>query len=332
VRMSALNDGVTWDPSLLLRFARSQAPDPWQAMIVRPPEIWFIGESTGEVWYDSGAFPQPFAPIQGAVFPYGTPAPFSVLDAGDYIAWVHKAKGGQGSIVAARGYSPAAISNYAVDTALARYARTSPTSLANAEAFTYEDQGHSFAVWSFPDGPGTWAVDVKTGSWDERDSRLPNGQYGVWTPRGHIYAFNKHLIGTRSTNVLSEMDVTFGSEPDGGVIRRLRIPPPLWAASRQRLVVSRVQLRAEPGLGVTSGQGSDPQVMARFSMDGKRWGSERMASAGKMGDFARRIVFTRCGSSDGLWLPEITCTDPIPWRLSGAEIDGTGIQQIGRAA
>ena len=32
-------------------------------MIVAPPEIWLIGEQTGEVWYDSGAYPQPFAPI-----------------------------------------------------------------------------------------------------------------------------------------------------------------------------------------------------------------------------------------------------------------------------
>lgn len=331
VRMSGLNDGLTWDPTLV--FARSQAPDPWQAMIVRPPEIWLIGEQTGEVWYDSGAFPQPFAPISGALFPYGTPAPFSVVDAGDVITWVHKGRGGQGRIVAARGYSPSVISNYAVDTAIAGYARTSPTSLANAEAFTYEDQGHTFAVFAFPDGPGTWAVDVQTGSWDERGAWNPtSGSYDVWAPRVHLYAFNKHLIGTRTTSTVSEMDVTFGSEPDGGVIRRLRIPPPLWASSRQRLVVSRLQLLAEPGLGLATGQGSDPMVMMRSSRDGKRWSSERMASAGKLGDYRRRIVWMRCGSSDGLWVPEITCTDPIPWRLSGADLEGTGLQAIGRAA
>src|SRR6185312_6299199 len=142
VKMSGLNDGLTWDATLY--FQRTQAPDPWQAMIIRPPEIWLIGEQTGEVWYDSGAFPQPFAPISGALFPYGTCAPFSVVEAGEVIAWVHKAKGGQGSIVAARGYSPQAISNYAVDTAVAGYARASATSLANAEAFSYEDQGHTF--------------------------------------------------------------------------------------------------------------------------------------------------------------------------------------------
>ena len=121
VRLSDLNDGLTWGATLY--FERTLAPDPWQAMLIAPPDIWLIGEQTGEVWTDTGAFPQPFAPRPGAFFNWGTPAPFSAAVAGDSIVWLSKSAAGQGVIVGSRGYAPQPISNYAVDTAIAAYAR-----------------------------------------------------------------------------------------------------------------------------------------------------------------------------------------------------------------
>jgi hypothetical protein len=330
VRLSALNDGTTWDPTLF--FQRTQAPDPWQMMVINPPEIWLIGEQTGEVWYDSGAFPQPFAPIPGAFFKYGTPAAFSGALVGDYVIWLSRTKDGAGSIVAAKGYTPAPISNYAIETAIGGYARTA--SIADCELMAYADQGHLYACFAFPTAKRTHVCDLSMNMlWHERarwDSA--NNRFDVWGPRVHVYAFNKHLVGNRGSGALSQMDVTFGSESDGSVIRRLRIPPPLWATSRQRLVVDRLEVKAESGLGLTTGQGSDPQMMMRVSTDAKTWGAERMASAGPLGQYGHRIVWNRCGSSEKIWVPELTVTDPIPWRISGAEIDGTGFAQTQQAA
>lgn len=330
VRFSALNDGTTWGANDY--FSRTLAPDPWQAMVISPPEIWLIGEQTGEVWYDTGAFPQPFAPIPGAFFKHGTQAPFSVTVAGDYIAWLSRSAGGTGQIVAARGYTPQAISTFAVETALAGYARTS--TLADCEVLTYADQGHLFACFSFPSAGGTWVCDLANNmAWHERLTwNATLGRWGVWGPRVHTYAFDRHLVGMRGTsNAVATMDVTYGSDLSGGVIRRLRVPPPLWAASRQRIQVHRLGLMVETGLGLVSGQGSNPQVMLRTSRDGRTWSAERTASAGAMGAYGTRVFWTRLGSSDKLFVPEITVTDPIPWRLSALEIDGTGFQQ-GRAA
>jgi hypothetical protein len=327
VRMSALNDGTTWDPTLF--FQRSQAADPWQTMIVNPPEIWLIGEQTGEVWYDAGLFPQPFTPIPGAFFKYGTAAPFSGGVAGEYVTWLARTKDGQGTIVAAKGYVPQAISNFAVETALSGFARTA--TLADAELLVQESEGHLFANFSFPTARRTWTCDLSMGMlWHERGRwDRANNSFDVWSPRVHTYAFNKHLVGNRGTGSIAVLDVTYGSEADGAPIRRVRIPPPLWASSRERLVVSRLELKAETGLGLASGQGADPQVMLRTSMNAKTWSSERLASAGKQGDYDRQIAWTQCGSAEKLWVPEISVSDPIPWRLSGAEIDGTGFVQAG---
>ena len=72
--ISALNNGASWDATQYAQ--RSIAPDPWRAMVVDGNrQIWLIGEQTGEVWYDAGTSPFPFAPVPGSVFSYGTSAP-----------------------------------------------------------------------------------------------------------------------------------------------------------------------------------------------------------------------------------------------------------------
>lgn len=323
VQLSNQNDGTAWDPTLY--FARTQAPDPWQAMLVVPPNIWMIGAQTGEVWYDSGAFPQPFAPITGAFFAYGTPAPFSAAVAGDYVTWVATNKDGATQVIAAKGYTPAAISNFAVENALSEYARTA--GLADAEVLPYGSRGHEFACFAFPTARATWCFDFRTGQWHQRGDWNGNAnRYDAWSPRVHLAAFGRHLVGSRTSAVIAELDETVGTNADGSVIRRLRVPPPLLATYPRRLAVDRLQLLVEPGLGVAVGQGSDPQVMARFSSDAKTWSSEVTAPAGRMGEYHRRVVFTRCGSSDLVWVPEITVSDPVPWKVAGADVLGGGLR------
>lgn len=329
VRMSNQNDGLTWDPTLF--FARTLAADPWQSMRVSGSNIWLIGSETGEVWYDSGAFPQPFAPISGASFPYGTPAPFSCDVVGDYVTWLAQNAAGLTTVVAARGYAPSEISSFAVGTALSRYRRNG--TLNDAEVFSYGDDNHLFACFQFPTAPATWVFDFKTGAWSERGSwNAPLNRFDAWTPRIHIAAFGKHLFGARGLGAIAQLDPSVGAEADGSPIRRLRIGAPLLASTRQRIAVDRFQVYIEPGLGTVAGQGVDPRVMLRISYDGRTWGHEWQAQAGAMGEYRRRVVFNRCGSSEQLWVPELTCTDPVPWRVTGAEIDGTGLPRQARAA
>lgn len=322
VRLSALNDGTTWTAQF---FARSAAPDRWQAMIPVGSEIAMIGEETMEFWYNSGATPQPFAMIRESLSQSGTCAPFSAREFNGSLLWVSGSKDGKGRIMRADGYAPRAFSNYAVDTAISGYARSG--SIDDAETLTYEQEGHLFAVFSFPQPQASWAVDMDTGSWHELGTwNSALGRYTAWAPRVHCVAFNKHLVGDRTTGTIAQLDVQIGDDL-GAAIRRLRMGPPLWANRRQRLIVSAFELRFEPGLGIATGQGSDPQIMLRTSGDAKRWSPERTVSAGKMGNYRSRAVWTRCGSSDELWVPEVTFTEPIPLRIVGADVDGTGFAQ-----
>lgn len=312
IRLSNLNDGTTWDPT---QFAtRSNAPDPWVAMIVNSPDIWLVGEQSTDVWRDSGAFPFPFEPRAGASFKYGTPAPFSVYAAGDTVGWLSQSATGAGLVVQARGYNPTPISSKALETAISGYARN--FKITDCETLTYQQEGHTFAVFHFPTPKKSHAYDLTTGQWHRRAKWNPAANADeLWTPRVHAYAFGKHFVADRTTGNLNILDVTTPTEADGSVIRRERIAPGICREQRWRRYPS-FQLYVDTGLGTATGQGSNPQIMLRTSDDGGRtYGNERLASAGKMGQYGIRVYWTRMGASQDR-VYKVSVTDPSQaWRL-----------------
>ena len=331
VYVSNLNDGSTWN-TVTMFFSRSIAPDPWLAMVVGNPYIYMLGEQTSEAWYDAGNSPQPFAPILSSFMQYGTPSSFASGMTGSTLTFLSRDRVGQGIVVTAAGYAPSPISTYAMQTLIQGYARTS--TIGDAELLIYQDQGHLFGVFGFPTANATLAVDLTGGNlWCERGTwNSVAGRFDAWHPRIHLSAFGQHYVGDRSTGTISVLDVTIGTEADGSAISRFRIGPPLWASSHQRIQISRFGVQVEPGLGLAAGLGSNPLMTLQVTQDGKTWGNQRTASAGPMGQYRKRVYWTRCGSSSKLWAPMVSVSDPIPWRLSGAEIDGAGFQQVQRAA
>jgi hypothetical protein len=68
----------------------------------------------------------------------------------------------------------------------------------------------------------------------------------------------------------------------------------------------------------TGTPGYDPQVMLRLSNDGgKTWISEQWRSAGKKGEYLHRVRWNRLGAARRRVF-EVSVTDPIPWKLTGA--------------
>ena len=99
----------------------------------------------------------------------------------------------------------------------------------------------------------------------------------------------------------------------------------------RQFIVRNFEVFLEAGLGTQTGQGADPIVMMRQSNDGgKTWLPERKKSAGKVGDYTKRVRYRQCGlSRDKVW--EISMSDPIPWRLIDAFYNNDVPQQGGGA-
>jgi hypothetical protein len=70
-------------------------------------------------------------------------------------------------------------------------------------------------------------------------------------------------------------------------------------------------------------QGSDPEVMLRWSDDGGHtWSNEHWAKMGKIGEYYRRVFWRRLGMTLKLRdrVYEISGTDPIKVDIMGAEL------------
>lgn len=109
--------------------------------------------------------------------------------------------------------------------------------------------------------------------------------------------------------VIYEMSSSFYTDA-GCTIRRLRRSPHV-SDEMQWFFYDMLQVDMETGVGLVEGQGSDPQVMMRFSDDGGRtWSNEEWRSAGALGAFSRRVIWRHLGRGrDRLF--EIVTTDPV---------------------
>jgi hypothetical protein len=315
VYLSALNDFTTWD--LATFFRRSKFPDPWQTMFVDSNGlIWLIGLETFEVWYDTGTGTQPWAPLSGLYGRYGIASPFAFWVSGLGQGWLARSAEGGAQIVTTRGSAPQAISSYAVNSAIADYLRT--TTITDAEMLVYQDQGHMFVNASFPSARATWTVDMETRSWTERgrfDSAAD--RYDIWSPRVHADCFGRHLVGDRTTGMLYHMDTAYSTEIDGTGIRRLRRSPAI-VDEHKRIAFDQVELLMDVGLGSATGAGADPQVTLKVSTDGGRtFGNERQAGIGRIGEYRRRVYWTRLGLNPDA-VVECVWSDPSPTRIVNA--------------
>lgn len=336
VQLSALQDGSSWPGQ---SFSRSLFPDPWQALFVdNQGLLWLPGTETFEVWYfNPNNFPQPFAPLTGQVGRYGIGAPFAWAVCGSEVLWLSANAEGGAIVIAPQQAGGTAVSNYAIAQALSGAQRTAK--ISDAEAFSYQEGGHTFFVLALPSVPQTWAYDVdkpmmwgetarltpagnwaKRGRWDVNENR-----YDLWSPRVHLYAFGKHLVGDRTTGIIAEMTSSVAMEIDGSGIRRLRQAPVL-PTEYQRHPIDFFQLVCDTGLGTSAGQGATPEAMLRVSTDGGRtWGNELWAGAGPMGTYGKRVYWTRLGAGAVPTL-QVVMTDPVPWRITDAYLNN--VEQV----
>lgn len=332
VFLSDLLDGTTWDPTQFIQ--RSIASDPWVAIRQWDRYLWFFGTQTSEVWYNAGTSPIPFLAHPSGLVATGIAAPFSAQIVGGSLMWLAQTANGRGDVVRTSGFTPEVVSTFALHAQADDF-----VDVSSAIGDTYEQLGHAFYVLTFPRS-GTFVYDASPTlnlpsamRWTERGTWISeNNEYIAWRPLWHAFAFNEHRILDRDSGALYKFTFDSLYDVESRPLRRMRRPPALWARD-QRLRVSEFEAVIEPGLGLVSGQGSDPQMALRISTNGgKVFGNERNRSAGALGDYSARAYWTRCGSAPqgGGWQPELVMTDPIPYRLLGARYRVAG--QTARAA
>lgn len=291
--VSEVLDGHTWD--VLNVQTVDSNPDNVVGEVVSHNElIIFCGQSSGEVFYDSGSTPSPFVRNQSGIFEMGCASPYSIAKIDNTVFWLGKNENGQGIIYKLNGYTPQRISSYAVE-----YAIQGMSDISDAISFTYQMDGHHFYIITFPTGNKTYGYDINTGLWHERANwDTAAAQFNRWEAQEYAFFAGKHLVADYSEgNIYS---INHDAYTDGSAtrkwIRSFRVP----TTNMDRTRHSRLQLDCEVGVGVTGGD--EPTVMMKFSDDGGHtWSSEvwRSMGIGSIGEYNRRVVWNRLGCTKG---------------------------------
>ena len=112
-------------------------------------------------------------------------------------------------------------------------------------------------------------------------------------------------------------------DDDGDPMPSIRACKHVATGGLKKLFHHRLQIDMETGVGLATGQGSDPQMMLKWSNDGGHtFGNEVWRSMGKIGEYSHRAVWSPLGSAfDRVYWAEVT--DPVKRVIVGAALDTT---------
>ena len=156
----------------------------------------------------------------------------------------------------------------------------------------------------------TWVYDSTTQVWHKWLSwDAESASYYRHRTNCGCYFNNAFYVGDFENGKIYRIDKDIYTD-NGNIIRRLRRAPHI-TTDLQRQFFEELQIQFQPGVGLQSGQGEDPQAMLRWSNDGgSTWSNEHWCSIGVQGAYKNRAIWRRLGwSRDRVF--EVVVTDPV---------------------
>lgn len=286
---SALGDGTSYD--LLDIFSAEGSPDGLVGLINDHRELLMCGEETIEVFYNAGGADDAFQRQGNAFIERGVFSRDTIVKIDNGVHFF----GNDRIVYRLDGYSPIRISTHAIEYHLAR--------ATEAWAFTYTQEGHKFYVLCTDQG--TWAYDMATGAWHERRSyQMVNYRAGF-----AVIAWGEPMLGANDNGTLWRPNLDLYTEDGEPIISSVDLPT--VERERQLLNFYCFELYCETGVGLATGQGSDPQVMMTYSDDGGRtWSNEMRRSLGAIGKYQHRAIWRSLGQFRQRQI-RLTISDPV---------------------
>jgi hypothetical protein len=340
-------DGTTLEGTSVANAEGS--PDGIVSLIADHNELWIFGGNSVEVWYDAGLPPPgvPFQRINGAFNEIGCVATYSVAKLDNSLFWLGADARGQGIVYRANGYTGARVSTHAVEYAIAQYG-----TISDAIAYTYQQEGHTFYVLTFPSANATWVYDAATQAWHERGS-WANDQFIRHRSNCRAVFNSEVLVGDFENGNIYAFDLDVYSD-NGGIQKWIRswralptgqnnlkrtaqhsmqldcevgftLPPvsqPLFLATQDDDILiteSFDSLIDEVGVSVNP----QPEVLLRWSDDGGHtWSNYHSKNMGTTGQTGKRVIWRRLGMTLKLRdrVYEVSGTDPVKIAIMGAEL------------
>lgn len=308
--LSALFDGLTYNG---LDFASAEGQPGFVIGTVQNLQLLFIFcTSHIEIWYDAGTNDFPFQRYSGGIINYGTDSPYTIIKQDGAVFFL----GADHVFYRLQANNAIRISTHPVEHLIEK----SPT-ISDAFTTTWTWEGHKFVALTLPSLGKTLCYDISTGRWHERNSVDTSfNDLGPWRAATVLSAYDRTYIGDSLSGNVGLLDwstyTEFGN-PMFGLIQTMN-----QQKDRKRIFCSRFELEVQAGVGLATGQGSDPQIMLQRSIDGgMTWTQPQLwRSMGKIGEYLKRLRWMAQGTGRQImW--QITCSDPVPRTIIAANAD-----------
>ena len=307
-RWSDIYNGQSW-PALNYATAET-SPDTLTGVFEARGQLLLFGTRTLEFWNPAPtgyAGQQPVQLVSGAVKMWGTEAYDTIRKVGENVCFLGRNNNGDRKVILLDGYNATPISTPDIERDI--QSDPSPDS-ATAGALT--KAGHTFYVLNL--SARSWAYDLETGNWD------------IWHTEGSRFAgqwvaacYGQLLVTDYRDQRLHLIDVNNLTD-DGAIMVREIISRHLFGPDLEFLPVSQICIDMETGVGLVSGQGSNPMIMLQWSKDGGHtWGNEIWQTFGALGNYLTRAVWRFLGVARD-WTFKLRITDPVTVAIIAANM------------
>lgn len=308
---SAAYNGASWSAT---DFATAESsPDQLMSVSQDRGGLVLWGTNNAEFWQNIGGSGFPYAATGGANAEYGLAARFSLAQWENGQIGLLRNKLGQLQVGTLNGFTINRVSDDDWETEVNDYATTS-----DAIGSSYRIGGHPFYLLNFPTADRSWLYDGATQQWTVVNS---------WGLNRHrveqAIPFAGMVVGSDFENgKFYTYDLETYDENGDPLVREIISRHQIKAPTYEIHPINMLQLDFERGVGIPTGQGSDPQVMLQVSKDGGHtWGNERWTSIGAIGNYKARARFPKLGIAfNGDWTFRTRFSDPAKFALLGAAI------------
>lgn len=274
--------------------------------------VYFFGSRSIEPWFNSGVGNPPFDREEGGIRPIGLAGKWSLASDDEAIFFLDNRRRPQKMV----GLSVLPLGNTSLGKELDSY-----STVADCTAMVYTIDNARFFQLNFPTANKSWCFHEPSGWWFQLSSGVNGERHRAVF---HAYAFEKNIFADYENGKLYTLDFDTFTD-DGATVQRKRttanIHGGLFGVPGKELFYDRVYFDVEVGVGTTTGQGSDPQLMVRFSDDnGNTWSAEEHYSLGVGGNYTQTVELTQQGSSINR-MYELTYSEPTRFSLISAYAD-----------
>lgn len=291
-------------------FTTESEPDQNKAIRVVGDLIYVMGSRSTEIWEQTGSSAIPFRRI-GAAIAAGLVARGAVAEGDFGLYALGRDSSGNEVVFRVDGTGVNRVSTHPIE----RFVKDVATASRDAIRLTSHGwDGHTFIGLHMP-GVGDYFYDVASGTWHRR-RELAATRYLA----GHFFsAWGEQFAGDLTVGAIYRMDRDVYKHA-GAIVRR--VASTIIPVEDGRPAIDNLTVEMQAGVGLVTGQGSDPQVMLRWAPDGITYGNEVMRSFGQRGEFGHRAAFGSLGRfAPPAMAVEISVSDPVPATVTGLAIN-----------